>query len=100
MHALRDDQLIKREGTPVSNDRAELREVFFTRERRVFLRSTGIGTRVELFRLEVEFSPLHIGIDLRYGDYVLSDYDIVSYDECAVAGGVRTVGHLSPAEWH
>ena len=41
-----------------------------------------------------------MGIDLRYGDYVLSDYDIVSYDECAVAGGVRTVGHLSLAEWH
>ena len=59
-----------------------------------------LGQEWNFSDLRGSFPPLHIGIDLRYGDYVLSDYDIVSYDECAVAGGVRTVGHLSLAEWH
>ena len=59
-----------------------------------------LGQEWNFSDLKWSFPPLHIGIDLRYGDYVLSDYDIVSYDECAVAGGVRTVGHLSLAEWH
>ena len=58
-----------------------------------------LGQEWNFSDLKWSFPPLHIGIDLRYGDYVLSDYDIVSYDECAVAGGVRTVGHLSLAEW-
>ena len=57
-----------------------------------------LGREWRFFNFRGSFPPLHTGIDLRRGDYVLSDYDIVSCDECAVAGGVRTVGHLSLAE--